>query len=42
MTSSGSPNIAINVWFEVFNFQKQFDEAGYKENEHVVKVYVET
>ena len=38
-TSSGSPNIAVNIWFEMFNYEEQFESAGLKESQDVVKVY---
>ena len=38
VTSDGSPNIAVNIWFEMFNYNKQFESAGLKESQHVVEV----
>jgi ribosomal protein L16 Arg81 hydroxylase len=36
--SGDSPNIAVNIWFEMFNYEKQFENAGLKESQDVVKV----
>jgi hypothetical protein len=39
VTSDGSPNIAVNIWFEMFSYNKQFESAGLKESQHVIEVY---
>ncbi|KAL9971353.1 hypothetical protein ACROYT_G023866 [Oculina patagonica] len=36
--SHDAPNIALNVWFAMFNFEKQFLEAGISEDTDVTKV----
>ncbi|CAB4022524.1 Prostaglandin F synthase [Paramuricea clavata] len=37
VTSAGAPNIAINIWFDMFNYEEQFESAGLKESQDVVK-----
>ena len=36
--SSGSPNIAVNIWIEQFNFEDKFHKAGLSEDTDVSKV----
>ena len=36
--SYGTPNIAINIWFEMFNYEEQFEKSNLKEDTDVVKV----
>ena len=36
--SYNAPNIALNVWFAIFNFEQQFHEAGISEDTDVTKV----
>ena len=36
--SYNAPNIALNVWFAIFNFERQFREAGISEDTDVTKV----
>lgn len=36
--SYNAPNIALNVWFAMFNFEQQFREAGISEDTDVTKV----
>ena len=38
--SSGSPNIAINIWFGQFNFDDNFAQAGLSEDTNVVEVRI--
>ena len=33
------PNVAVNVWFGLFNYLDKFDEAGLSEDKDVVKVF---
>ncbi|XP_028394202.1 uncharacterized protein LOC114518412 [Dendronephthya gigantea] len=37
VASSRSPNIAVNIWFEMFNYEEQFKSAGLKESQDVAK-----
>ena len=32
------PNIGINIWFSMFDFEHDFDQAGLSDNKDVVKV----
>ncbi|XP_031554411.1 uncharacterized protein LOC116291382 [Actinia tenebrosa] len=36
--SKGSPNIAVNIWFDQFNFEDDFVNAGLDENKDIIKV----
>ena len=36
--SYDSPNIAVNMWFGLFNYEDKFQEAGISEDTDVVKV----
>ena len=36
--SHDSPNIAVNMWFGLFNYEDKFQEAGISEDTDVVKV----
>lgn len=36
--SYNTPNIAVNVWFGMFNFEEKFVEAGISEDTDVRKV----
>ena len=36
--SHDAPNIGLNVWFAMFNFEEQFREAGISEDTDVTKV----
>ena len=38
MRSYDSPNIGINVWFAMFNFEEQFRKEGISEDTDVTKV----
>ena len=38
--SHGSPNIAINIWFEMFDYEEEFEQANLKEDTDVVKVSI--
>ena len=38
--SYDSPNIAVNMWFGLFNYEDKFQEAGISEDTDVVKVVV--
>ena len=38
VTSGVSPNIGVNIWFEMFNYDEQFKNAGLKESQDVIKV----
>ena len=33
-----APNIAVNVWFGLFNYEDKFREAGISEDTNVVEV----
>ena len=35
--SYGDPNIAVGMWFKVFNFDEEFQKRQVDENEHVIK-----
>ena len=36
--STGSPNIAVNIWFSQFESEAAFAEAGISEDKDVIKV----
>ena len=38
MRSYDSPNIGVNVWFAMFNFEEQFRKEGISEDTDVTKV----
>lgn len=36
--SYNNPNIAVGMWFSVFNFQQEFEQRNIDETEHVIKI----
>lgn len=36
--SFDNPNIAVGIWFDIFDFQKEFNERDIIDEEHVVQV----
>ena len=36
--SYDTPNIAVNMWFALFNYEEKFREAGISEDTDVTKV----
>ncbi|KXJ06339.1 JmjC domain-containing protein C [Exaiptasia diaphana] len=36
--SRNSPNVAVNVWLDVFNFHDEFEKAGLDEDINIVKI----
>ena len=36
--SAGTPNIAVNIWFPMFDFEEEFQKANISEDKDVAKV----